>query len=322
MNATGENGKDSNSTREIKMSEQEIVHPAARDAIIIAEKKEGLDSLEITESETTENEEEKEELAAPLKSAGSIPSLKKKKNAKAFLSKVADQRLCVNSITIGNEFVETSYQDSCATHNFLSPRYSDELVRLGYQRYKCPPMDVEQGTILERPTTKVHLLRLTMISPAGDIVRWDNCLFLVADAGADVLIGNPILEIGNIMKYVPPDGYEATLKSQISLYRDEPIISDLEARKITRRVRTYEYPKPTEIKHMGPIQIRIPDPGYDVFDPRVLDARVHENIRNMLGLPAVLDHFQEMPALEQRQTDNKKERNRSMKVILIHLHQT
>jgi hypothetical protein len=309
MNATGENLKDSNSTREIKMSEQEIAHPAARDAIIIEEKKESFDSPEIMESETTDNGEEKEEFnVAPPESAGSIPSLKKKKNAKAFLSKVADQRLCVNSITIGNEFVETSYQDSCATHNFLSPRYSDELVRLGYQRYKCPPMDVEQGTILERPTTKVHLLRLTMISPSGDIVRWDNCLFLVAEAGADVLIGNPILEIGNIMKYVPPDGYEATLKSQILLYRDEPIISDVEARKITRHVRTYEYPKPTEIKPMGPIRIHVPDEGYRVFDPRRLDARVHENIRNMLGLPAALDNLQEMPELEpfQRQTDNKK----------------
>ena len=274
--------KDSNSTREIKMSEQEIAHPAARDAIIIKEKKESFDSPEIMESETTDNGEEKEEFNVALpESAGNMPSLKKKKNAKAFLSKVADQRLCVNSITIGNEFVETSYQDSCATHNFLSPRYSDELVRLGYQRYKCPPMDVEQGTILERPTTKVHLLRLTMISPSGDIVRWDNCLFLVAEAGADVLIGNPILEIGNIMKYVPPDGYEATLKSQILLYRDEPIISDVEARKITRHVRTYEYPKPTEIKPMGPIRIHVPDEGYRVFDPRRLDARVHENIRNM-----------------------------------------
>ena len=295
------------------MSEH-VAHRAAREAedklirdsfhfCLGGENGKELDSTETTESETTESEKDSVTLTADLHRNASGANLhKEKKRAKAFLSKVADQRLCVNSITIGNEFVEQSYQDSCATHNFLSRKYSEELVKLGYQRYKCPPMDVEQGTILDNPTTKVHLLRLTMISPKGDIVRWDNCLFLVADAGADVLIGNPILENGNIMKYMPPDGYEATLKSQISLHRDEPIISDLEARKITRRIRTYEYPKPSEIKPMQ-LLIQVPDPGDRVYNynPRERDAEVHENFRVRFGLPAEPDQD-----LWLRQPDNKK----------------
>ena len=289
--------QDSKSTRENEMAEI-IVHLAAREAedesirnsfrLSPRGRKEKPDSPENTESEITGSESDGIAHRVTLQgnASGANPS-NEKKRAKAFLSKVADQRLCVNSITIGNEFVEQSYQDSCATHNFLSQKYSDELVRLGYQRYKCPPMDVEQGTILENPTNKVHLLRLTMISPKGDIVTWDNCLFLVADAGADVLIGNPILEIGNIMKYVPPDGYKETLKSQISLYREEPVISDLEARKITRRIRTYEYPKPSEIKPMRSLQIKVPDPGYMVYNhnPRERDAEVHEENRVRFRLP-------------------------------------
>ena len=55
-----------------------------------------------------------------------IPLPKKARNAKAYVSRVADLRLSVHSITIGKEFVQTSYQDSCATHNFLSPEYSRE----------------------------------------------------------------------------------------------------------------------------------------------------------------------------------------------------
>ena len=139
--------------------------------------------------------------------------------AKAFVSKVADMRLCAHSITIGKEFVETSYQDSCATHNFLSPEYSNELTQLGYAIYDCPPLEVEQGTVLEKPTTKIHLLRLMMISPTGGIVTWEDCLFLVAEIGADVLIGNPILENGNIMKYEPPAGYKTMLMEELVMNR-------------------------------------------------------------------------------------------------------
>jgi len=200
-----------------------------------------------------------------------IPLPKKARNAKAYVSRVADLRLSVHSITIGKEFVQTSYQDSCATHNFLSPEYSRELVKIGYAIYKCSPMEVEQGTILENPTTWVHFLQLTMISPAGDIVRWDNCLFLVAEVGADVLIGNPILEIGNIMKYKPPDGYQATLVNELWLHRAEPRVSATEAelaKRVARRIKTYQYQKPTEVKH------NLPERFLNAIPPKVLATSI------------------------------------------------
>ena len=171
--------------------------------------------------------------------------------AKAFVSRAADMRLCAHSITIGKEFVETSYQDSCATHNFLSPEYSNELTQLGYARYDCPPVEVEQGTVLEKPTTHIHLLRLTMISPSGEIVKWEDCLFLVAEIGADVLIGNPILENGNIMKYEPPAGYKTMLMEELLMNRADPRVSISQgnrAKNITRNLRSYHYPTPTHIK--------------------------------------------------------------------------
>jgi hypothetical protein len=161
--------------------------------------------------------------------------------AKAFVSRAADMRLCAHSITIGKEFVETSYQDSCATHNFLSPEYSNELTQLGYARYDCPPVEVEQGTVLEKPTTHIHLLRLTMISPSGEIVKWEDCLFLVAEIGADVLIGNPILENGNIMKYEPPAGYKTMLMEELLMNRADPRVSISQgnrAKNITRNLAT------------------------------------------------------------------------------------
>ena len=171
--------------------------------------------------------------------------------AKAFVSKVADMRLCAHSITIGKEFVETSYQDSCATHNFLSPEYSNELTQLGYAIYDCPPLEVEQGTVLEKPTTKIHLLRLMMISPTGGIVTWEDCLFLVAEIGADVLIGNPILENGNIMKYEPPAGYKTMLMEELVMNRAAPRVAITQgncARNIIRNIQAYSYPSPTQIK--------------------------------------------------------------------------
>ena len=171
--------------------------------------------------------------------------------AKAFVSRAADMRLCAHSITIGKEFVETSYQDSCATHNFLSPEYSNELILLGYAVYDCPPIEVEQGTVLDKPTTRIHLLCLTMISPSGDLVKWEDCLFLVAEIGADVLIGNPILENGNIMKYEPPAGYKTMLMEELLTNRADPRVAVSQRHRaeiITKNLKSYSYPTPTQIK--------------------------------------------------------------------------
>ena len=50
-----------------------------------------------------------------------------------------------------------------------------------------------------------------MIQTNGVEVRWTTVLFIVANCGADVIIGYPTLKQGGIVEYEPPSNYETLL---------------------------------------------------------------------------------------------------------------
>jgi hypothetical protein len=60
-------------------------------------------------------------------------------------------------------------------------------------------------------TNQVHHVPLSLVREDGSICAWDDCLFLVADAGAPVILCYPLLRAGGIIRYEPPDGYEELL---------------------------------------------------------------------------------------------------------------
>ena len=71
--------------------------------------------------------------------------------------------------------------------------------------------DVEQGQPL-CSSNSVHFLPVMLISEEGNMVQWEFCLFIVADCGAEAIIGYPTLEKGKIIHYNPPVGYEQHLQ--------------------------------------------------------------------------------------------------------------
>jgi hypothetical protein len=53
------------------------------------------------------------------------------------------------------------------------------------------------------------------VNEEGDTLQWEFCLFIIADCGADVIIGYPTLEKGKIIQYNPPC-LQAAAKEQTS----------------------------------------------------------------------------------------------------------
>ena len=104
-----------------------------------------------------------------------------------------------------------AHLDSCASHCFVDNRTSKELQSRGYPAQSSNThYNVVQGQPL-CTTNKVHYLPLSIVREDGTVSSWDQCLFVVANAGAPIIICNPLLRIGGIVTYAPPAGYEKTL---------------------------------------------------------------------------------------------------------------
>ena len=81
----------------------------------------------------------------------------------------------------------------------------------GYEKQSSTvTFDVEQGQPL-CSTRDVFHLPLSIVREDGKVCTWDDCLFIIADAGADLIIAKKVLEKGDILKYRPPKGYENLL---------------------------------------------------------------------------------------------------------------
>jgi len=163
--------------------------------------------------------------AQPLRTAeglGSNPaqrSSEKQESAVALVSsgeKFGSGDMLTAKVLLANE-VMTAHLDSCATHCFVSSDVSVYLSTKGYTVEKSPiRYDVMQGNPL-CSTKRVHYVPLTMVREDGTTCTWDRCLLIVADAGAPIILCNPLLRQGGIIRYNPPDKYESILRQSASL---------------------------------------------------------------------------------------------------------
>ena len=133
-----------------------------------------------------------------------------KAKAKALVSRVEGAGMLICEVLLGGQLA-TAHLDSCATHCFVSSSMSRQLTARGYPPIASETMfEVTQGKPL-CDSDLVHLLPLSMAREDGTISTWDQCLFIVADAGAPIIICNTVLRLGGIVKYDPPTGYADAL---------------------------------------------------------------------------------------------------------------
>lgn len=126
------------------------------------------------------------------------------------MSKIDSGDMLIAQVLLAGH-ITTAHLDSCATHCFVSSAASKELAARGYPAERSrTSFDVEQGNPLCNTNT-VHYLPLSMIKENGTLCSWNDCLFLVADAGAPVIICNTVLKLGGIVRYNPPEDYTITL---------------------------------------------------------------------------------------------------------------
>ena len=146
--------------------------------------------------------------------------------------------------TDSGEAIYRTALDTCATNCFVSKRTSEQLNYGGYKAHKGPvSYDIRQGNPL-CTTTEVHMVPVCLVNNEGERVTWRMCLFIVANCGADAIIGYPTLSLGHIISYYPPSGYETTLAKTITNQTKE---YEREALEAVQGSRNYVYGPPMEI---------------------------------------------------------------------------
>lgn len=131
--------------------------------------------------------------------------------AQAFVSFCESDTMLVARVLIAGE-LQTAHLDSCASHCFVSSAMSQHLTEIGNPPVTSPvSFEVKQGNPL-CDTDLIHFAPLSIVLESGAICTWDNCLFLVADAGAPIILCYSLLRLGGILSYEPPHGYERMLK--------------------------------------------------------------------------------------------------------------
>jgi hypothetical protein len=129
--------------------------------------------------------------------------------ATALVSTCTGDMLVAKALLAGE--LTVTHFDSCATHCFVSKRMSAHLTSKGYPpKQSSTRFNVMQGNPL-CSTSQVHHEPLCLVREDGSICAWDDCLFLVADAGAPVILCYTLLRLGGIIRYEPPTGYEELL---------------------------------------------------------------------------------------------------------------
>jgi len=160
-----------------------------------------------------------------------------------------NMNMLVSKVKIAS-IITTAHLDTCATHCFLSEHMSFKLATKGHPSVVSKTSySVEQGNPL-CVTRKVHILPLMMCHPKGGEASWDAALFIVADCGAEVIIGYPILRLGEIINYDPPEGYELALQANYENYPSPMKLHELE-HQILHEGRAYEYKIPDEVRGLS-----------------------------------------------------------------------
>ena len=200
-------------------------------------------------------------------SAKTIEPAAKQQTVVALVSsaKTLYDSMLMRCASIGNMVIRTAL-DTCATNCFVSKRISEQLQNGGYKAHKGPvSYDIRQGNPL-CTTTEVHMVPVNLINNEGVHVTWHMCLFIVANCGADAIIGYPTLTQGQIISYYPPSGYEEMLRKAIVSQTKEYAQDALEA---VRNSAQYVYGPPSEIANCFKTAVKeMP------IDKRVIDHRL------------------------------------------------
>ena len=158
-------------------------------------------------------------------------------------AKELEENMLIRFANIGNIVINAA-MDTCATNCFVSRKTSEQLRRNGYAPFEGPiRYDVRQGNPL-CATNSVHMLPVSMVNTQGQIVKWRMCLFIVANTGADAIIGYPTLHQGGIVSYCPPEGYEQQLREELAELQDN--YHD-EAWQAVQNTHDYRYGPPDEV---------------------------------------------------------------------------
>ena len=140
------------------------------------------------------------------------PSQQMIETVKAFVSNTQTLQadMLVRTARIGSRLCE-AHLDTCASHCFVNEATSLKWAEWGHPAYNSPVRyAVSQGNPL-CIASRVHILPLAMMQANGMEVRWTAVLFIVANCGADIIIGYPTLRLGGIVEYEPPSNYETLL---------------------------------------------------------------------------------------------------------------
>jgi transposase InsO family protein len=176
------------------------------------------------------------------------PEEKETETVTVLVSRTRDleENMLIRSACIGGIVLLTAF-DSCATNCFVSENLSKELTELGHVPIHSPvAYDVRQGNPL-CVTNLVHMIPVTLVSMQGRLVQWHMCMFIVANTGAEAIIGYPTLAAGGIITYDPPEGYEQLLLLQAVDAPPVDAIYKETAMAQVREARTYTYGPPSEL---------------------------------------------------------------------------
>jgi len=135
-----------------------------------------------------------------------MPSESAHLTVKALVSLANSEDMLVAQVMLAGK-QETAHFDTCATHCFVSKRFARRLAQRGHEEQRASVVfDVSQGNPL-CSTRSILYMRLSIVREDGRVCTWLQCLFIVADAGADLIIAKAILDKGDIVKYRPPADY-------------------------------------------------------------------------------------------------------------------
>ena len=165
-------------------------------------------------------------------------------HVRALVSSLAalNTDMLVRSVLLAGN-TSAAHLDTCATHCFLSKNMSNLLKQQGFGSIESHVQyRVEQGNPL-CVTSTVHVLPLTMANHDGGHVSWTAVLFVVADCGADIIICYPILRLGGIVNYNPPEGYASSLQAIADRIPNAAELDD-NAQSIILKGSSYEYGSP------------------------------------------------------------------------------
>ena len=157
-------------------------------------------------------------MATEGQGSGDAPKTPDNERVRALVSRIGADDMLLAHVLLGGEVTEAHF-DSCATHCFVNEQMSRWLAQRGYPKQTSnTTYDVSQGNPLCL-TRVVHHAPLSIVQESGQVSTWSSCLFIVANAGAPLIICNRALKLGQILSYEPPANYVESLRAVTKMHR-------------------------------------------------------------------------------------------------------